>query len=112
MKNFITTLVFAALLFAATTCFAEETFLIKFEATWCAPCRVLTRTFNDKDIKERVKDYKFYVVDIDLRKDLMTSYKVTSVPTVVRGVIIDGKWHVVSRFSGNVSKAEILKFLE
>lgn len=52
--------------------------VIRFTASWCAPCKALA------SILEEVKtDLPIEVVDIDQNKELAIQYRVRSVPTLV-----------------------------
>lgn len=55
--------------------------LIKFAATWCAPCK-----FVGKTIEKVLPDFpsvKFQDIDIDDFPALAKNYKIRSVPTVI-----------------------------
>jgi len=57
--------------------------VIKFYATWCGPCTVYAKTWDEVTSKLG-EDYEIHNVDID--KDtsgLAAKYKVMSVPTTV-----------------------------
>jgi len=64
--------------------------VLKFSATWCGPCRVLSGTLKDVE----------GITNIDIEKDMETSRKfgVRSVPTLV--FLKDGK--EVHRVSGSI----------
>ena len=49
--------------------------VLKFSASWCGPCRVLSQTLKD------VED----VTQVDIEKDMETArkYRIRSVPTLV-----------------------------
>ena len=49
--------------------------ILKFSATWCGPCRVLSSILKDV---EGITN-----VDIDQQKDLAIKHNVRSVPTIV-----------------------------
>lgn len=55
---------------------------VKFSATWCAPCKVLSGVV-DKIIPEFSSDINFIDVDIDDNPDMAKSYKIRSVPTII-----------------------------
>ena len=55
--------------------------VLKFSASWCTPCKVLSATLKDVEgLKE---------IDIDQNRDLTAQYTVRSVPTLV--FLQDGK---------------------
>jgi thioredoxin 1 len=49
--------------------------VLKFSASWCTPCKVLSATLKDV---EGVKE-----IDIDKNRELTAKYSVRSVPTLV-----------------------------
>ena len=52
--------------------------VIRFTATWCAPCKAL------KAVIDQIKtDIPIEVVDIDEQPDLATEFGIRSVPTLV-----------------------------
>lgn len=80
--------------------------LVKYEATWCAPCRQL-KPFAEAAAEQA--GIRLVNVDIDEASDLCLERKVRTVPTlqVVRS---DGS--VVASSTGVLSKEAILKMLE
>lgn len=49
--------------------------VLKFSASWCTPCKVMSATLKDAEgIKE---------IDIDQNRELAIEYNVRSVPTLV-----------------------------
>jgi len=60
----------------------EGNVLIQFSATWCAPCKTLTKTMEALEPSHR--HVKIYKVDVDVMdKDLLREYNVRSVPKLV-----------------------------
>tara|TARA_B100001989_G_scaffold109552_1_gene76930 strand:- start:1703 stop:2032 length:330 start_codon:yes stop_codon:yes gene_type:complete len=56
--------------------------LVKFEASWCGPCKALNPTLQRyADDFEEVLEV--YVVDVDEDPDLAVEHKVRSVPTTI-----------------------------
>ena len=54
--------------------------VIKFEATWCGPCRALTPVFNK--VMAANPDVDFQIVDIDENSLLAQQMMVAAVPTI------------------------------
>lgn len=54
--------------------------IVDFYATWCGPCKVLSKTLEE--IKE-LPDVTIEKVDIEDNPELTEQYKVRSVPTLV-----------------------------
>lgn len=52
--------------------------VLKFQADWCQPCKMLTRTLEDLKT-----DIPIEVVDIDENRDLAVTYGVRGVPTMI-----------------------------
>lgn len=60
---------------------ASATVVVKFTASWCAPCRVLTPI-----LLEAEKDHPhivFYEIDVEAEPDLAEDYEVRSLPTTL-----------------------------
>ena len=55
--------------------------VLKFEASWCAPCKKLTPLVLK--LEEEFSNVKFLAIDVDNAKELKTQYKILSVPTLV-----------------------------
>ena len=73
--------------------------VVKFSATWCAPCQRMKKPYENASNEEVFKDTIFAAVDIDNSKELARKYKVNSVPTLI--YIINGK--VVDKDTGSPS---------
>jgi thioredoxin 1 len=77
--------------------------LIKFQAGWCSPCKQLTKTMDEMDIKIPIS-----YVDIDSQTDVAVTYGVRSIPTMI---ILDEYENVISKLMGNHTKEAITEFL-
>lgn len=67
--------------------------ILKFEATWCNPCKQLTEVFE----KNNYFGTSYVVYDADSNKEDFAKHNVRSVPTVIK---VDNNGHEVSRFHG------------
>jgi len=61
-------------------------FAVKFEATWCMPCKSYTPIINKLD--DEFDDVSFITVDIDVVPELAQRFKVKTLPTLI--LIKDG----------------------
>ena len=78
--------------------------VLKFEASWCQPCKMLSRVIEDAQDKITTE---IEVVDIDANPELAKQYGVRGVPTMVK---IDGDTEI-ARKVGMVNEKQLLEFL-
>jgi len=78
--------------------------LLKFHATWCAPCKALSKTLES--IKDQVP-YQIEEIDIDQDGATAQQYGVRGVPTMV---LVDDT-EEVKRAVGNMNAAQLKTFL-
>ena len=78
--------------------------LLKFYGEWCGPCK--TQNSIIKNLGDRVT-VPIEEIDIDEKFDLVKSWKVTSVPTMIL-VNENGE---VKRHTGVLKEQEFLKFI-
>ena len=78
--------------------------LLKFEATWCSPCKMLSKVIDGAKDKITVP---IVPIDIDEQPEMAKLYGVRGVPTMV---LTDGDVEI-KRKVGMVSEADLLKFL-
>lgn len=82
-----------------------ETFMVVFSATWCMPCKMLSKTINDlKETHPEISD-RIYKIDIDDDQELAEIFGIMSVPTIIS---VKNKQHTQS--SGVISKDSIVSF--
>ena len=83
---------------------------IKFETTWCGPCKTMTQyVFTAKDVVEAAAGVVCVKVDGDERKDLVERYSVKAYPT---GVMISSDASEEARFVGYQKGVEMTDFLK
>jgi len=78
--------------------------VLKFYGEWCGPCK--TQNSIIKNLGDRVT-VPIEEIDIDEKFDLVKSWKVTSVPTMI---LIDENGEV-KRHTGVLKEKEFLKFI-
>jgi len=78
--------------------------LLKFYGEWCGPCK--TQNSIIKNLGDRVT-VPIEEIDIDDKFDMVKSWKVTSVPTMIL-INEDGE---VKRHTGVLKEKEFLKFI-
>ena len=82
----------------------QERVVIQFSATWCGPCKVLTKTI---ELNENELNLPFYRIDLDESPELAKSLKVMAVPTM----ILFDKGEEVKRTSGSKSINQLQDFI-
>ena len=66
----------------------------RFTATWCGPCKVLAPVFTE--LESEIQGVSFETIDVDVNREEVMNYMVTSVPTVV----IEKDGEMVQRYTG------------
>ena len=78
--------------------------LIDFFATWCGPCKAMHPVLEELDLEE---DFKVGQVDIDEYPELVSKYRIMSVPFFI--VFKNGE--VAGKTIGVQSKEELLALI-
>lgn len=78
--------------------------LLKFSATWCGPCKMLSTSIQQADLG----DVELVEIDIDEQFDKATEYNIRGVPTLV--LVEDGT--EVKRKSGFMMAKEVEEFIQ
>lgn len=79
--------------------------VIKFEASWCEPCKSLSRLLESVEGKHTGV---IEIIDIDEQPDLARQYGVRSVPTIIK---FEGPDTEIERKVGMMTESELLAFL-
>jgi len=77
--------------------------LLKFSASWCGPCKMLSNTLSQLEIPVPIEE-----VDVDTNTQLAMKYGIRGVPTMVLVTATDEE---LSRVVGNKSKTEITDWI-
>ena len=72
--------------------------ILKFQASWCGPCKMLSKTFSQIQTEIEIEE-----VDVDANPEMTSQWRVRGVPTIV--MLENGA--EVKRFVGVKSKEEI-----
>lgn len=76
---------------------------VKFEASWCQPCKSLTRTLTQQGIN-------IEAIDIDENTEMAVKYNIRGVPTIL---ILDDDGKEVDRYVGAMpNEAQFTKLKE
>lgn len=78
--------------------------ILKFTASWCSPCKMLSKVFEDID---STSIPEVQSIDTDQEYQLSQKYNVRGVPTLV---LIDDEGKELKRMSGYQNKEKILEF--
>lgn len=73
--------------------------LLKFHATWCQPCKQMSRTLGEMTIPFPVVE-----IDIDDNTDAAIEYGIRSVPTMI---LMDDDNNIITKIVGQRSKAAL-----
>lgn len=76
--------------------------VVKLGASWCQPCHVFAKTFEQVAEMEEYKDIEFKQMDIeedDNAETLVQKYGIRSVPTTL---ILDENDELIYKLSGNL----------
>ena len=75
--------------------------LLQFKATWCNPCKNLTRTLENINIP-----YDIQLIDIEEDIDTAIKFNVRSVPTLI---LLDSNNNIIQSHVGSISESDFIK---
>ena len=78
--------------------------VLKFQAAWCGPCKMLSRVLEDMQLSVEVQS-----IDIDTDKELAIQYGIRGVPTCI---LLNDTGAEVRRQSGVMTEAQFNKFVD
>jgi len=76
--------------------------VLKFSASWCGPCKMLSKTIEDLKTEVPIED-----IDIDEQSELAVQYGIRGVPTLV---MVDENVEI-KRSVGNLTKSQLETWL-
>lgn len=77
--------------------------VLKFHASWCAPCKMLSKVIEDAKVKTKIVS-----IDIDADNIQAQKYGVRGVPMLI---MTDSGGNEIKRKSGMMSEAQLKEFL-
>ena len=77
--------------------------LLKFEASWCEPCKNLSKTMETIQFP-----YPIEVIDVDQNSAAAIEYGIRGVPHLI---LLDENNNIIKRVGGNLSKQILIEKL-
>jgi len=79
--------------------------VLKFQASWCQPCKMLSRVVEEAKDKITVQIEE---VDIDENTELAKKFNIRGVPTLV---MVDDAGNTVKSKTGYLNEKQLLEFV-
>lgn len=76
--------------------------LLKFQASWCGPCKMLAKTLESMEVP-----YEITEIDIDEIPETAMKYSVRSIPTLI---IVDETGAEIRRANGALNQNALKEF--
>lgn len=85
--------------------------IVKLGASWCMPCKFLSKTLESIKDEEKYKDIELVELDVDEGEGhiMAQKMKISSVPTTF---FYDDSGNLITRMTGNKPKTDILKIID
>ena len=80
--------------------------LVKFEASWCGPCKAYAPTF--KEFSEENDSVKCFSLDCQVAPEIAEDFDVKSIPVTI--LFVNGE--EVARKPGKLSKEQLVDFID
>lgn len=77
--------------------------LLKFEASWCEPCKSLSKTMKTIEFP-----YPVEVIDVDQNQNAAIEYGIRGVPHLI---LLDENNNIVKRVGGNIARETLIEEL-
>lgn len=89
----------------------KVTKILKFGASWCQPCRILSPIFHKVSNMAEFSNIDFYDLDIDDpdNAELVHNYQIRNVPTVLA---VDENNEIVRKIVGAVPEHQFISMLK
>ena len=78
--------------------------LVKLGASWCGPCKMLSKTLEDVDLSK----YQLVEIDVDQQRETAMKYNIRGVPVLV---IEDDHGNELRRSVGYKNQTQLKEFL-
>jgi thioredoxin 1 len=78
--------------------------LLKFEASWCEPCKQLSKVLETMELP-----WPICPIDIDKNRDAAIEYGIRGVPTMI---LMDENDNIIKKVTGALSKSQIIEEFE
>lgn len=86
--------------------------ILKFSATWCAPCKAFEATLNKLKDTDDFKDIEIQSINIegdDDELDLVEKYQIRSVPTTI---LLDENGETLYKVLGNIPMKDFTSIVQ
>lgn len=75
--------------------------VLKFSASWCEPCKQLSKTLEAMDFPYEVSE-----VDVDTNRIASVEYGIRTVPTMI---LVDENNNQLKRVSGSMTQSQLIE---